>query len=222
MNPFVWARDSIRGRGLLRTSQIVGSTVADLLFDLRYGTDTRGWVDAQELDTDSENKAHAVHYQATKARPFLKLLHSLGLPKDSVFVDFGSGKGRVLLLAALYGFKRVVGVEFSPQLCELARRNIATFSKGTPLRSPIEIVEADATRFEIGADMNVFYFYNPFDPPVLSKVLDNVRRSVESAPRKLWLIYNTPRHHELIHQSGLFRDCSCHEIGGTEFRVYTG
>ena len=221
MNPFVWARDSIRRRGLLRTSQIAGSTAYDFLFDLRYGTDTRRWVDAQELDTDSENKAHAVHYQATKARPFLKLLRSLGLPKESVFVDFGSGKGRVLLLAAHHGFKRVVGVEFSPQLCALARNNIATFSKIAPLGSPIEVVEADASRFEISAGLNVFYLYNPFDPPVLSRVLDNMLRSVESAPRKLWLIYNTPRHHELIHQSALFRDCSCHEIGGTEFRVYT-
>ena len=221
MNPFVWARDSIRRRGLLRTSQIAGSTAADFLFDLRYGTDTRRWVDAQELDTDSENKAHAVHYQATKARPFLKLLRSLGLPKDSVFVDFGSGKGRVLLLAAHHGFKRVVGVEFSPQLCALARSNIAAFSKVAPLGSPIEVIEADATRFEIGADLNVFYLYNPFDPPVLSKVLDNLRRSVESAPRKLWLIYNTPKHHELIRQSGLFGDGARHEIGGTDFTVYT-
>lgn len=222
MNPIVWARDSIKRRGLLRTSQIAGSTACDFLFDLRYGTDTRRWVDAEELDTDSENKAHAVHYQATKARPFLKLLRSLGLPKDSVFVDFGSGKGRVLLLAAFHGFKRVVGVEFSPQLCALARRNIAAFSKVAAVGSPIDVVEADATRFEIGADLNVFYLYNPFDPPVLSKVLDNLRRSVEATPRQLWLIYNTPKHHELIEQSRLFKDCSRHEIGGTEFTVYTG
>lgn len=221
MNPFVWAYDSIRRRGLLRTSQIAGSTAADFLFDLRYGTDTRRWVDARELETDSENKAHAVHYQATRARPFLKLLRSLGLPKDSVFVDFGSGKGRVLLLAAHHGFKQVIGVEFSPQLCVLARKNIAAFSRIAPLMSPIEVVEADATRFEIGADLNVFYLYNPFDPPVLSKVLDNLRRSVKSAPRKLWLIYNTPKHHELILQSGLFKDCSCRELGGTEFRIYS-
>ena len=222
MNPIVWARDSIKRRGLLRTSRIAGSTACDFLFDLRHGTDTRRWVEAEELDTNSENKAHAVHYQATKARPFLKLLRSLDLPKDSVFVDFGSGKGRVLLLASFHGFKRVVGVEFSPQLCALARSNIATFSKGAPLGSPIDVVEADATRFEIGADLNVFYLYNPFDPPVLSKVLDNLRRSVEAAPRKWWLIYNTPKHHELIERSGLFKDCSRHEIGGTEFMVYAG
>ncbi len=221
MNPFVWARDSVRHRGLLRTSQIVSSTARDFLFDWRYGTDTRRWVEAEELDTNSENKSHAVHYQATKARPFLKLLRSLALPPESVFVDFGSGKGRVLLVAAHHGFKRVVGVEFSPQLCALARQNIATFSKVAVLGSPIEVVEADVTRFGITSDLNVFYLYNPFDPPVLSKVLANLRDSVKAAPRKLWLIYNTPKHHELIHQSGLFRDGSFHEIGGTEFRVYS-
>jgi SAM-dependent methyltransferase len=221
MNPFVWARDSIRRRGLIRTSQIASSTAGDFLFDLRYGTDTRRWVEAEELDTDSENKAHAAHYQATKARPFLKLLRRLELPPGSVFVDFGSGKGRVLLLAAHHGFRRVVGVEFSPRLCALARRNVTAFSTVGVLLSPIDVVEADVTAFEISSDLNIFYFYNPFNAPVLSKVLDNMRRSVKAAPRKLWLIYNTPKHHELIHQSGLFGSCSRHEIGGTEFKVYT-
>jgi predicted RNA methylase len=150
------------------------------------------------------------------------LLKGLGLPRESGFLDLGSGKGRALLLAAQHGFRRVVGVEFSPQLCRLARANIATFEKSTPLPSPIEIVEADAARYEIGSDLNVFYLYNPFEPPVLSKVLENLRRSVASAPRRIWLIYNNPRHHELIRQSGLFGGHSCHDIGGTDFNVYTG
>jgi predicted RNA methylase len=40
------------------------------------------------------------------------------------FVDFGSGKGRVLLVASHYPFREVVGVEFSPELQKIAEGNI--------------------------------------------------------------------------------------------------
>lgn len=221
MNPISWARDSIRRRGLVLTSKVAGSVARDFLFDLRHGTDTGGLVQVSALDIDSENKFHAVHYQATKAWPLLKLLRGLNLPQDGAFVDFGAGKGRALLVAAHYGFKRVVGVELSAQLCALARRNVATFLQVSLLHSSIEIVEQDAALYPIDPGMNVFYLYNPFDATVLSRVVENIKGSVAVAPRKVWLIYNTPLHHDAIHQSGLFQECSFREIGGTEFRIYT-
>ena len=193
----------------------------DFLFDLIYGTDTRRLVEIEALDTESENKAHAVQYQATKARPFLKLLQKLRLPHESVFVDFGSGKGRTLLIAARYGFRKVIGIEFSPQLCEVARRNAAVFPKAALKHSVIEVVERDAALQPIDAEMNVFYMYNPFDGIVLSRVLENIRGSLATSPRKIWLIYNTPRHDSVIEQAGLFQESSLHEIGGTQFKVYT-
>src|SRR5712671_2464922 len=94
--PLAWAHTSLKQKGLVRTSKIAGSVAQDLLFDLKYGTDTMRWVGVEALDTDSKNRSHAVQYQATKAQPFLTLLRQLDLPLTSVFVDFGSGKGRVL------------------------------------------------------------------------------------------------------------------------------
>lgn len=222
MKALTWAHDSIRQRGWLRTSRIASSNLHDFLFDWRYGTETRRRVDLEEFRTDSENRVHAVHYAATKARPFMKLLGELSLPPDSVFVDLGSGKGRVLLLAAQTAFRQVIGVEFCPQLCQQARANIATFSKAASLSAPIEVIEADVTTFPIGSDANVFYLYNPFNPPVLLRVIDNIRQSLARAPRPVWLIYNTPLHDELLRSCGLFHDSEIREIGGTEFRIYRG
>jgi len=220
MNPLAWARDSIRQRGLVRTSKVAATVARDFFFDLRYGTDTRRMVDVKILDTNSENKTYAVRYQATKAGPFLKLLRTLQLPQEGVFVDFGSGKGRALLIAAQYGFTKVVGIEFSARLCAQARENVATFAKIASLHSLIEVIEQDASLLPIHPDMHVFYMYNPFEATVLSIVLENIRRSVAATPRRIWLIYNTPRHHKVIDQAGLFRENSFYEIGGTEFRVY--
>lgn len=221
MNPFYWARRSIQRRGFVQTSKVAESVIRDFLFDLIYGTDTRRLVQIEELDTTSENKNHAVPYQATKAKPFLKLLQRLKLPRQSVFVDFGSGKGRTLLIAARYGFQKVVGIEFSPQLCAVARRNAAVFPKAALKHSVVEVIEQDVALHPIDAEMNVFYMFNPFDGIVLSHVLENIRASLAASPRKVWLIYNTPRHDSVIEQSALFPEVSSHEIGGTVFKVYT-
>jgi SAM-dependent methyltransferase len=221
MNPFFWARESIRRRGWVRTSRIASSAAWDILFDLRYHTKTARWVNASQLDTDSENKAMAGNYQATKADPFVHLLQELALPRESVFVDIGSGKGRVLLLAAMHGFRKVIGVEFSPRLCALARANIAGLARTSLLRCPIEVVEVDATKFAIGADHDIFYLYNPFTAPVLAQFLKNLARSIDEAPRPVWLIYNTPTHDTLIRESGLFPNRRCLDICGTEFVVHS-
>jgi len=193
----------------------------DLAFDWRYGTDTRRWVDEQELEANSKNQAHSSPYRATKARPLLRLLRQLVLPRDSVFVDIGAGKGRVLLIASHFGFKKVVGIEFSAKLCGIARHNIEIFARRTTLRSPIEVVEIDATSYRFRPEESVLFMYNPFDSRVMAEIVRNIRESLKAHPRKIWLIYNTPQEHAVINAAGLFRTESLYEISGSRFRVYT-
>jgi precorrin-6B methylase 2 len=169
----------------------------------------------------SENKSRSIQYQATKVRPFLKLLKRLELPEDSVFVDLGSGKGRVLLLASQCRFKRVVGIEFCANLCAQARENINVFRQHTPRASEIEVIESDVTRHTFKGDENVFYLYNPFDAIVLGKVLDNIERSLTERPRQIWLIYNTPVLHAVLEQTKLFSNKQVFKIGASEFSVYS-
>src|SRR5690606_348286 len=90
--------------------------VQDRWFDLIHGTDTAQAVQLTDLDIRSENVERGVAYSPTTAMSLKSLLKSLDLPAGSVFVDIGSGKGKTLLLASDYGFKRVVGVEFAGEL----------------------------------------------------------------------------------------------------------
>lgn len=61
------------------------------------------------------------------AARFRALMASLSAPVDELtFVDLGAGKGRAMLLASELPFRRIVGVEFSPELCDVARRNLRT------------------------------------------------------------------------------------------------
>src|SRR4051794_33182105 len=179
MNLLNWGRDSIQQRGWLQTGRVVFSVVADLWFDVKHGTDTVRWVPLGELQISSPNKAHAVQYQATKFRAFRAMLLRLNLPRDGVFIDFGSGKGRGLLMAGQHGFGKVIGVEFSKELCAVARANLDRFKFLNMPRTNFEVVESDVTRFPIVPEANIFYFYNPFNEVVLRQVLQNIKDSVK-------------------------------------------
>ena len=221
MNALGWAVQSTREKGVVSTIKIACNVVMDLRFDWKYGTDTMRWVHQDALDTGSDNQSHSAPYRATKVRPLLQLLDRLDLPRESTFVDIGSGKGRVLLIASQFGFRKVVGIEFSGELCAIARRNVEAFSRKAKQLSSIEVIEIDAAKYRFDADDRVFFMYNPFDAFIVSKVLDNIRNSLEENPRPIWLIYNTPKNHDVIKRSGVFQSDSFYEIGGNRFRVYT-
>ncbi len=220
MNIFAWAVKSLKKRGPGQTIKIGLSCVVDLSFDFFHGTETRAWVPLTDLDLQSENVAHGVTYQASKAAPVLKLLKSLGIPKDGGFVDFGSGKGRVLMLAAKSGFANIVGVEFSHELCAIARQNLDIFTRRTGIKTRIEIVTSDAAHFRIAGDQIVFFMFNPFNGFVMEQVLFNIRESVRQFPRKVWLIYNTPAHSDTVLRTGLFSASQRYQIGGNDFVVF--
>jgi SAM-dependent methyltransferase len=123
---------SLRHRGVRNTIAVAASFLADFTFDWKYGTETHSNVKPEHFG-DNLDIEGSVFYQATKAAPFLAMLHMLDLPARSVFMDVGCGKGKVLLLAASatiggkHRFQRVVGLDFSPKLCKRAIGNIHLF-----------------------------------------------------------------------------------------------
>lgn len=102
------------------------------------------------------------------------------------FVDLGCGKGRGLILAHEAGFRNLSGVEFSPALCKIARKNLQHCG------IQANVICADATQFVFPNEPAVVFMYNPFGPSIMQKVLANIG----TAPR--CLIYVTPKHSELF------------------------
>jgi hypothetical protein len=91
-------------RNTLRGSvQTVLAVIEDQAFDWRYSVDTSGSVALHELTIDSRHVAHGVDYTPTRTRYFREILPALRVPQGSVLVDMGSGKGRILMLAARSG-----------------------------------------------------------------------------------------------------------------------
>ena len=212
---------SIREKGLSRTYQSVISVLEDFYFEMKYGVTTSKIVKREDLDISEISKEHSEEYKPTRIRHFRLLIKGLKLPEDSVFVDMGSGKGRVLLMASMYNFKRITGVEISSRLCEIARNNVNIYEEKLKRPLNIEVVNEDVLKYNIKNDENVFYFYKPFDNFVMETIIDRIKKSLIENPRKAWLIINNfLPFSALIENKYKLRTIKKFIYGGTEFAVY--
>jgi len=189
---------SLKLVGFRRTLSVIVSRLADFSFDVKYGTDTIAWVELEECEVDGELKQRGQRYQPSGTLSFKKLMNIMQLPPGQVLIDFGSGKGRVMLMAIAHGFKKAIGVEFSPEMCAVTRDNIAQFRKKWDGEVDIEVYEGDAAEYRFSDEETVFYFYHPFDETILEKVLGNINASLERRPRPAWMVYYYPIHRDLV------------------------
>lgn len=187
--------------GRERVAQVLQQNISSLKgrwFDWRQRVETDAHVPVAALtDMDPQLARHAVHYEATSIPKFERALRILGSQVDGfTFIDLGSGKGRVLMLAAQRRFRRVIGVELSRSLHSAALANIAAFGARNRKAAPIECICADASSHELPAGDLVVFFYNPFDAALLTLVRD--RLLAAGAQRKLAIVYINPLHHSLF------------------------
>jgi hypothetical protein len=111
---------------------------------------------------------------------------------DYALIDFGSGKGRVLFLAAEYPFRRIQGIEFALELHRAAEQNIRTYRHRSRQCASLESLHLNAQQFEFPDEPQVLFFFNPFLPAVMSRVLDNLSASLARHPRPVWLVLLFP------------------------------
>jgi SAM-dependent methyltransferase len=167
----------------------------DQEFDTEFGLETGDWINLGQLKVSSENAQFGTHYEAISLNLFREAIAPIPEPlHDFLFIDFGSGKGRALLLAAEHPFKKIIGIEFSAELHQIAQQNIECYKKRTNSDAPIESICMDATAYAIPSEKAVFYFFNPFNEVVLEKVLNNIQDSLSAHPRAVYISYCNPIH----------------------------
>jgi SAM-dependent methyltransferase len=170
----------------------------DARFDRRFGIATAGETSLGDLAIDSPNKRFGLPYEPTPLATFRHMMSYL--PRHLhrfTFIDLGCGKGRMLAAATEYGFRRIIGVEFSAELCAIAEQNMAGVRGRTG--ADIEIVNADAADFQIPNEDCVIYLFSPFGPPVLERVAENIRACQSRLPRRrMYVIYYNSVHAGLL------------------------
>lgn len=212
---------SLRGFGVRRTLAVIASRLIDHGFDLYYGTDTVAKVEVESLGATSPNVNESQIYQGTGVYPFLKFMREYSFPTGSVFVDFGSGKGRVLLLAAMLPFENVIGLEFSPALCDVAEKNVERMRSKKKNLAPIRIVRGDAALYELTDAENVFYFFHPFGESMMATILHRIEESLRRAPRDAWIFYYLSKHKDVVNDHApSFRHVGERVVGGYDLSVF--
>jgi len=221
MNLITRLLQSLKNRGVKRTLESALNIFEDLLFDMRYRTDTARRVNLADFTVVGSNKDAANPYHPTRGRSFKKLMHRLKFPDGSVFVDFGSGKGKTLLLASRFGFKRAVGVEFSPELCAIAERNVFAWRSKVDLNTEISVVCCDAGTYAINDDENVFFMFNPFHSSIMERVVDNIATALALKPRNAWLIYGDPHCRDVVERKLKLLEHLNYSYGGVDYIVWS-
>lgn len=154
-------------------------------FDGAKGVDTGGTVHVFALTTDSPNKEHAGPYIAAGVGQFATAMGLLDIDVAGItFVDLGSGKGRALFLAAEYPFAAITGVEFTRELYDTSVENIARV--GDPR---ISNTLGDAEQFAYPPGPMVVFMNNPFDRPLVARVVARLTADLRANPRLVRVVY---------------------------------
>src|SRR5205085_2791982 len=152
-----------------------------------------GIIPLSALDVSGASGEYGNAYVGTDPALFREMVGRLPIRHDDfVFIDFGSGKGRCLLLATEWPFRRIVGVELSAELNHVARENIRRFQSRAPHGQPVESVCTDAASYRLPRKPLVCYFFNPFRADVMAAVADHFARSLAQHPRDLFVVYHHP------------------------------
>jgi predicted RNA methylase len=169
------------------------------LFDLYYGTSTGGAVPATLEAWDLSSGGFP--YQGSQWPAVSQALAELRPNDSEVFVDFGAGKGKALVMAGRLPYRRVVGVEMDSELAGIARRNIARVQPR--LRAGlVECEIASALDWEFPDDASTVFMYNPFFGPTFRGALTRVFDSYDRNPRRLHIVYQYPLEHNWLIASG--------------------
>jgi SAM-dependent methyltransferase len=137
-------------------------------------------------------------YQPTEPTLFAEMIESLmqvaptiNLPQFT-FIDIGSGKGRALLMASQYPFRRILGIELLPELHRVAKENISKYKSDSQQCFAIDCVLADAADFDLPIEPTVLYLFNPLPESGLISMISRLEDSLRRNPRPVFVLYHNP------------------------------
>lgn len=219
--PVIWDWWKIRlpSRGLLATSKEFFTQIWDFVREStperhrqRYGDAEFDW--DHRVDTTSATVTvwerlvgtFSSAYQPTEPEQFSEMMRRLPISfPEFTFIDLGSGKGRTLMMASDFPFRRIVGVELLPRLHSVAQQNLDRYRRHNGGPFEVEFVCRDARRFEFPLEPLVVYLFNPFLEPVLEAVLANLELSVRQNPRPAYIVYHNPVFEYVLQKVTSFR-----------------
>lgn len=212
-------KEGVAGNGFLPTARSFATHIWQFLWESmpaqrrrRYGDADYDW--EYRVDTTSatvgwrERLLGHFHspYQATEPEIFREMMASLKVDfQEFTFIDIGSGKGRALLMAADYPFRRILGIELLAALHGVAQKNLSAYKSGSQQCFAVEAVCGDAREFVFPAEPLVVYMFNPLTEAGVTVVTGNLVLSLDHYPRVAYLLYRNPLFENLLARCPAFK-----------------
>ena len=150
-------------------------------WDLALGIRTAG-----RDETNADQYHHP--YEPTPYCVLERLADSGFFGEGDVVLDYGCGKGRVGFFLSAQTSVKSVGVEYDERIFESALENRKTVVS----RVKPDFVLTRAEAYEVPAEVNRCYFFNPFSVEIFHKVMARIVESWYENPREIFLFFYYP------------------------------
>lgn len=137
---------------------------------------------------DSNADQYNYPYEPTPYSVLERLANSGLIRKKDVVLDYGCGKGRVDFFLSYQTRAKTIGIEYDERIYQGAIENQRTAVSGG--RTKFEL--ANAENYEVSADVNRCYFFNPFSVELFRKVMARIMESYYDNPRVILLFFYYP------------------------------
>ncbi len=137
---------------------------------------------------DSRADQYRYPYEPTPYEVLEQLANSGYIGKKNTLVDYGCGKGRVEFFLSYQTGCQSIGVEYDERIYTSALENQKTAVSG----GRTKFVLGKAENYEIPAEVDRLYFFNPFSVELLQKVMNKIQESYYENPREMLLFFYYP------------------------------
>lgn len=157
--------------------------LSDLCMDKKYGIDTQAIADTT--------------YIPIAEKVFNRIMKNINLKEDICFFDYGSGKGKALILASEHGICTIGGIEYDEELVNACNQNLERYKEISNTSAHFNVVYGDATKYKEIDEYNLFFVNNSFggnpsEERLVAKLLKNIEDSLERNKRHINIVYVHP------------------------------
>ncbi len=189
---------------IIKNPQFAYDDYIQFEFEKKMKINTRGYLHESKLgiplDLEPNNYVPGGNVYLTK------VLKKLNIKNQDSIIDLGCGLGSPMLYFSKFPFKIISGIEYSKVLYEGCKKNLEKIND-----SRFHLFNGDSGNFDSFDNYNYIFMFNPFGSSTMVRVLDKIKQSYNSKPRRITLIYKNPVLNTEIINTGIFYKLSEHK-----------
>ena len=155
-------------------------TVVRKIFEELYSKEN-GYLISRQARKKRGINDRKLTYGEVKFESFYEIIKQVSPTSDKIFYDLGSGNGKAVILASLFGnFKKLVGIEILDELVVSAKRILTKYKKllkeklPEKLKQEIKFVKADILKTDFSEADVVFTHSTCFDEEFMKALAEKM------------------------------------------------